>query len=70
MIHIDTINPGKASIVSITSATGGSIMNITQFDLTLQRLAYILAIVSALVAIYNGTRSWYQNKKKKNETAS
>jgi len=69
MIHIDTINPSKASIVSITSATGGSIMNITQFDLTLQRLAYILAIISALVAIYNGTRSWYK-KKKKNETPS
>lgn len=69
MIHIDTINPSKASIVSITSATGGSIMNITQFDLTLQRLAYILAIISALVAIYNGTRSWHK-KKKKNETAS
>jgi len=56
MIHIDTINPSKASIVSITSATGGSLMNMTQFDLTLQRLAYILAIISALVAALENTK--------------
>lgn len=65
----DHIDAGKASIVSVTSATGGSIIHATQFDINLQRLAYILAVVSALVAIYNGTRNWYA-KKKEDETSS
>lgn len=60
MIHIDTIHPVRATVISMISA----ILSTFNVDIILQRGAWIMAIISACVAIYNGTRSWFKKNRK------
>ena len=57
----DTIKPFQHTITSIGSVLTG---NLLSFDIYIQRIAYFIAILSGLVAVYNGTRGWHRKKRK------
>lgn len=70
---ISNIEPIKAAIVSIASASIGTInkyiainiavFNIIPVDTALQRMAWIVAILAGIVAIVNGSKNWFKKKK-------
>lgn len=69
------IEPFKAAIVSIISASMGTIhknlvfniafMNSIPVDTALQRLAWTVAILAGIVAIINGSICWFKKRKEK-----
>lgn len=70
---ISNIEPLKAAIISIVSASIGTInkyiaINVAFFnsipvDTALQRLAWSVAILAGIVAIINGSKGWFKKKK-------
>lgn len=72
---IANIEPLRAAVVSILSATFGTINKLclsagisTSFldvDVALQRLAWTVAILAGVVAIVNGVKNWFKRKKEK-----
>jgi len=55
----------RAAIVSITSASTGSLLDllkVNSVDQALQRAAWTIAILAGIVAICNGVKQWFINK--------
>ncbi len=60
---INAIKPLHATIASIGAAYTGSVLGEFSIDIYMQRGAWLIAMIAGMVAIINGTKSWYKKKK-------